>query len=279
MDLSEKINNLRGLLGGTLLLLVTVVGAWPGLQDWWKEKDFFYEKVLIKSIAFVKDVPADVLLFVAGKPVDELYYFQIRLGNEGGDPVQPEDFKSAIVVGLGEATPVTFEIEQEVPEGLDGSLLPVSAVVDGKIHIDPMLLNPGDQLLLSGYAVGGKPQITVTSRISGIEAVRLREGDEGDRHYLVALLFGALSIVLAGLVLPFSELKGASQYQKVVSFLIFGYLLFMSVSFFVHFMNDTGLNRWWIVIIVMTIYGIASAVGERLTSSDDTEDSIKRPSS
>ena len=131
----------------------------------------------------------------------------LAIGNIGNVPVARHDFETPLGVALGSATVLDATVSRTRPTDLQ-ALLTHS---DGKLALQPLLLNPGDSLelqcLLDGHI--GAVDVVPTGRISGVSSLPLLSvpRTSWDEPYRVSRIESAISIgaaaIFAGvLVMP-----------------------------------------------------------------------------
>ncbi|GAB2876487.1 hypothetical protein [Streptomyces mayteni] len=109
--------------------------------------------------------------------------FKLKLANTGRAPITPDDFSAPISITFGNLCRFVggaIEVNRgAVEEFVQSDSLELSG---GILKISPFLLNPGDQITLSGILNGipAEEGITISGRIAGVETfARLAPEDGG----------------------------------------------------------------------------------------------------
>ncbi|GAA1719222.1 hypothetical protein GCM10009745_80230 [Kribbella yunnanensis] len=160
--------------------------------------------------------------------------FKLRLANTGMAPIQPSDFSSTLNIDFGprcELLGGSITVSRGRADEFLGS---ESAVLDhGCLKLTPFLLNPRDEITISGMLNGVLPEdgIAVSGRVTGMETfVRLRARERGPRAELVvnSLLHDSLEhqpiapdvdvkIFVLPKFLPFEDLGSAPRGGRGIS--------------------------------------------------------------
>lgn len=151
-----------------------------------------------------------------GETIDQVESLTLRFENSGDVPIEIGDYDGDIVIKFAEATSIlSTALSGVTPE----SLTPGISSDANVLSVRPLLLNPGDQFLVSLFASGEPSAPEIIARIKGIQRVSLipqKERRELHRNILkggVGVLGVLLYFYLAGLLL-FSE-RGAAKPRMV----------------------------------------------------------------
>jgi hypothetical protein len=150
-----------------LTLLVTVVGIWAA-----------YARRPRRALAYVgpsvpplffnphphQKLDLDLTVLLDGQPIKDPHVFMLHLVNTGNQPIRPEDFEHELIIDFGYGAEVVDVNVTGYPPSI-----PTMAMWSGPhIEVQPLLLNPGDTLEISGVVAQPNGLPSVTARIAGI---------------------------------------------------------------------------------------------------------------
>jgi hypothetical protein len=92
----------------------------------------------------------------------------LALVNTGTRAINQQDFEAALEITVSD--PVTI-LRAEVSEAEPPDLRPTLQASDAKVTVQPLLLNPGDRILIAVLTAGGTPTFAARARISGVPRV------------------------------------------------------------------------------------------------------------
>ncbi|MCX4907637.1 hypothetical protein [Streptomyces sp. NBC_00878] len=108
--------------------------------------------------------------------------FKLKLANTGRGPILPSDFAGPMSINFGELCRFVggaIEVNRGAIDDFIGS--DSLELREGVLKVDPFLLNPGDQITLSGILNGivADEGITISGRVAGVETFVRLEPDSG----------------------------------------------------------------------------------------------------
>ncbi|WP_344836079.1 hypothetical protein [Kribbella ginsengisoli] len=183
-------------------ILAVIAAALTGITLLWQKRGTGFKRVHYTAacdqllldrdddaLASFLSGPVSVHLEPSGTKLVWPMAFKLRLANTGMAPIQPGDFSSTLNIDFGRYCELLGGSITVNRGRADEFLGTDSAVLDhGCLKLTPFLLNPGDEITISGMLNGVVPDegIVVSGRVTGMEAfVRLRAQDRGPRAKLV----------------------------------------------------------------------------------------------
>lgn len=170
----------------------------------------------------------------------------IGLKNSGTSPITVEDFSAPFKIMLGEGVSLlSAEITKQYPENLDAQVVRSSEALE----LSPVLLNPGDWILIKVLTTGRNVRVKPVSRIVGIS--NHKELNRGVRASLgelrnLAVNAGLFSIIGLGLWMLgyFDVVDKEFAKMGLASFglIVFG-LLLLSVRWLIGVVSNNS-NRY-----------------------------------
>lgn len=105
---------------------------------------------------------------VDGVAVNNIFIMFIELSNSGNVPIERGDFDSPVTVDFEPpALIISVVVESEEPEGIGASL----AVQQNSVTLDPLLLNPGDKVILKFILSSESKKFRISGRVVGVKAI------------------------------------------------------------------------------------------------------------
>lgn len=168
-----------------------------------EDRQLAYQVVSLTEISSIKSEHLPGLqISYGGDPIEQGGIVTLKLSNIGDSPIYPREFDGPIDISLGAKTNfIDSIIVSTSPENLK----PNVSVSKGVIKIQPLLLNPHDEMTIQAIAKGELRNIRVSGRIGGIkEITNASESKKGLLEGLSWLLFlyGLLCLVAYSLVGP-----------------------------------------------------------------------------
>lgn len=125
----------------------------------------FYETRLL---SLSSELATRVQILFDGVRVENVSLVVLALKNSGNRPILATDFQDPVDVSFSDgATPLSMEISRQVPQNLDAQV----EISDDGLRINPLLLNPGDYLIVKVLAAGETVEVTAKTRVIGISAL------------------------------------------------------------------------------------------------------------
>ena len=149
------------ILGVVLMALIYFLGR--------TEKALSYTDISIANvIEMLQELAPDMEFAYGGEILPDLTVHWITLRNSGNVPIRPTDFEREIEIDFGPESKVHgADIEHTWPENLAPEL--ITGV--SNVAIEPLLLNPGDDIALRMYVSGGEGAPNVDARIAGVSTI------------------------------------------------------------------------------------------------------------
>lgn len=102
-----------------------------------------------------------------GRAVRNLHLLVFGLRNSGHRAIAAGDFERHLTISFGEGQIVSAEVSSQLPSNIDARI----SISESRIHLQPLLLNPGDQLLIQVLLSAARPTSSVDVRILDISAL------------------------------------------------------------------------------------------------------------
>jgi hypothetical protein len=107
-----------------------------------------------------------------GRVMNDVYSSAVEITNTGTKPILPQDIEGNMSIGL---TGRTKLLQAQIVSRHPASLAPIISNSDTAFSISPLLLNPGDRILIATLTDGGFPAFEPKIRIAGIPQVSIQE--------------------------------------------------------------------------------------------------------
>jgi len=119
-----------------------------------------------RPLSIADELSSRVTVQLDGTPVGNLHLLVFGLKNSGHRAVLPQDFAKAFSIAFSNGKVVSAEIASQHPKNLGAQL----TVQEHWVELHPVLLNPGDQLLVQILLSSTKPDWKVDARVVDIPA-------------------------------------------------------------------------------------------------------------
>lgn len=186
--------------------------AWALWERGRRRKDLQYDVVSKAPLVSVsEEARGRIKVLFDEEPVSSVSLAIIQITNRGS-PIPSVEFESPLTVSMGaDSRIMSVEVMERQPDNLGVEL----SVDNGRIQIEPLLLNSGDSFTFKVIGTGFADNIEVEGRIVGIKEVRSR-GPELSRARLARIglmsaLAGMTVAVIAGVVTGRETLFTASS--------------------------------------------------------------------
>ncbi len=121
-----------------------------------------------KLVAIADEVTSRVSIQLDGRSVSNVYMVEFGIKNSGNQPILRDNFDEPFRINFLKGTSViSAEVTRIHPETLAASV----SIQPGSIVVDPLLLNPGDYLVIQALTSGNRPEHTAKGRIVGVSSV------------------------------------------------------------------------------------------------------------
>lgn len=246
---------------GIVAIIVTIYAArWTFISDI-NAKSLTASVISNSALTNRKiDHSAAIKILIDNRPVENPHAVTIKLINDGSKPIMPSDFEDSISIELGNSTAIeSASVKDAGKTGLD----PKYSVIDKKLYIDPLLLNPGDAIAIELISGGGNPIPLFRTRIAGVKSISMSNPEKNNilhtfRHLILAL--ACLYVILAFLLDPIKKHSGTKWGIRILSAI----MLTLSGSIFIAILPDAFQMKdnsiWQSMIFVVPICLLAAAV-------------------
>lgn len=232
--------------GGSFLLLLTVPALatlWPYLKQ--SNKALQYRVTSVSPLGVSQAAGfKDLRLMKGDRVVESPYLATVKVSNSGDVAITEADFASPITIkpslslfkkfflsdlasrAGSEKLPYTFGPGafdmSRAPTFIDARIAGASPsnipaklkVLTDSVEILPVLLNPGDTVLVELLVSGGTPAFGVDARIAGVKAV---EEEQSPRNWLPRFRAGSLFLVACFMLLVAWVARQLSRAETVVA--------------------------------------------------------------
>lgn len=120
-----------------------------------------------RPIAIADELSSRVTVQLDGQTVEHLHLQVYGLKNSGHRPIAQTDFERPLSIAFEAGRIVSAEIATQRPTNL-GAQLTIST---SRIELAPLLLNPGDRLLIQVLLSSAKPASTLDARIFDVPSI------------------------------------------------------------------------------------------------------------
>lgn len=112
-------------------------------------------------------IASRITVLFEGRQIGELHLMVIGLKNSGTEPILAADFTQPIIFNANAGTKIlSAEITKQSPLNLGFTL----KFGESAIHLDSVLLNAGDHVVLQAVLSGSEPTVTSNLRVVGVTA-------------------------------------------------------------------------------------------------------------
>jgi hypothetical protein len=127
-------------------------------------KELTYAKQVTQLVSIHDEGLGRISIHYEDEPVERAYLIELSLRNSGNVPIVEDDFDRPFTVTFGRATPMTLDIGETKPPELNPSL----EMDENSVSIQPLLLNPGDELTFKVLVRDFDGEATLHGRIVGV---------------------------------------------------------------------------------------------------------------
>ncbi|MBB3180088.1 hypothetical protein [Variovorax sp. Sphag1AA] len=213
---------------GIVLALLSIVATFA-VYLWQRQtKELAFGVVSSRRpIAIADELSSRVTVHVDGKPVENLRLMVFGLKNSGHRAIAVADFERPLSVAFGGGQIVSAEIASQHPKNLGAEL----SFSNSNVVLSPMLLNPGDQLLIQVLLSAAKPEWSLDARIVDVPSIAPINAAPRLPPFFQSAMPESIAFVLALAVGAFLLEK-----EKKGSVMLFGLAAFMLII--------SGVHRW-----------------------------------
>lgn len=120
-----------------------------------------------RPLAIADEMSSRVTVHLDGKPVGNLHLLVYALRNSGHKAITESDFVRPLSINFNSGEVVSAEIASQLPSNLSAKL----KLTQDRVELAPLLLNPGDQLLIQVLLSSSKPSGTLDARIREVSEI------------------------------------------------------------------------------------------------------------
>jgi len=121
-----------------------------------------------KLVAIADEVTSRVSIQLDGHPVSNVYMFEFGIKNSGNQPILRDNFDEAFQIHF---EPETSILSAQVTRVHPSTLAVSMSRKAHSIVIEPLLLNPGDHLVIQSLTSGKRPNCSAKARIASISSL------------------------------------------------------------------------------------------------------------
>ncbi|MCR4305253.1 MAG: hypothetical protein NUV63_13705 [Gallionella sp.] len=191
----------------------------------------------------------DIGLWYGKKVIENGGLLTVRLGNTGNVPLYANEFDGPITIQL--KAPSRF-IAAKAIEVKPKNLVPKIGMSTNVLKIDPMLLNPSDEMLIQTIVQGELSSIEISARIGGVSEATDLKGIRDKTFKKISwilLAYGFLSFVGYSLIGPVILRSKTDSKQHDLSrsgaILLVALVLLPGVWALVYFSEVQGMEMGW----------------------------------
>lgn len=183
---------------GVLLALVAIAVAVVIYYRQTQRKELAFGSLSVRSLLTVSEELANrVVVSFDGERVENIQLLVLGIKNSGDKPILAADFERVFSVGFGLGSRVlSADVTKQFPSDLAASI----RTIENRVQLSPLLLNPGDYVVVKVLLSADKLDVVSDCRIVGIsrpvplnEGLRLRPGAIRSLG-LKILLFGGIGV-------------------------------------------------------------------------------------
>lgn len=196
-------------LVGILIAAISIIPGYLTLQGI-PNKSLSYKIPYSFSIHPIGiDLVPEMKVTIKGNEITDPYFNVLSIKNTGNVPITRQDFLKKLVLTTENSVQIIIaEIENTSPENIQ-----VNIQFDSdSLIIDPLLLNPNDEINLSIVTEGGLPNFNLRSRIIGITRIAKIESSKSELPIANIIISGIFVVAsLLGLPFLYSKIFGLSN--------------------------------------------------------------------
>ena len=146
-----------------------------------KRKRLTYDYTSGRVANFVDTFGGELKITFAGRPVDDVSVVSLTLKNAGGAPIQRADYEGDLQFRFPESEAlVGIQATRSVPSDLVQRVKLIARNENKSLiffGVEPLLLNPGDQLTMLVLVNKFKNRVTAHGRVVGVSKIERRSVD------------------------------------------------------------------------------------------------------
>lgn len=159
------------------LVLIASIASIVGPLWLWRF-DLQSRALSVTSISSIPLTPAsphitsDLQVSLAGRTLETPYSTIIEISNTGSKPILAAEIEGTIDLQVSAKSKI---IQAQIIKKQPNSLLPTLTITAQTASLQPLLLNPGDQITVAILTESGKPMLLPRARIAGVPEIELIE--------------------------------------------------------------------------------------------------------
>lgn len=182
------------------VVVALATAAWALRERRHRRKDLQYNVISRAPLVSVsEEAKGRIKILYDDTPVSNVSLAIVKVTNRGS-PIPSADFESPLTVSMGaESEIMSAEVMEKQPDSLDVAF----SAENGKIQIEPLLLNSGDFFTLKVIGTNFADNIEVVARILGVREVTSAASDLARQRYakIVMCSISVLDIIGGGLII------------------------------------------------------------------------------
>lgn len=201
-----------------------------------RKKRLSYRIRWIKELVSVDDaVRGSVKVSFNDAPVEKVHFVALSLYNTGGLSISKTDYETPISIQFGEQSQVlTASVGETRPKNLPVKL----GITEKTVTLEPILLNPGDSLLLSCLVNRlDQKNIGIHGRIVGLSDIKVLPDSDSTRKQARILRFVGFVFYGCGLLIVGRFCYSLSQLHIEIPTLEVGLFLILMSNPLLYFSN------------------------------------------
>jgi hypothetical protein len=109
----------------------------------------------------------DIEIKIEGKNTNTLVLYTLRISNSGSEPILKDDFERPVFIDVREDSKIYLaKVKKKIPNNISIKM----ELIDNKVMIEPMLLNPEDEFELELFSSSIEYPV-IDARIAGVPAI------------------------------------------------------------------------------------------------------------
>ena len=185
-----------------------------------------------RPLAIADELSSRVTVLLDGRSVGNLHLLVFGLKNSGHRAVAPTDFERNLSIKFSDGAVISAEISAETPPNLYAQL----CVSDDKVDLQPLLLNPGDFLLIQVLVSSAKPDYVMNARVLDVSTF----APVNTTPRLPPLLQSGLPLMM-GVLLAFGVANFFATGNRLESYYWFGFaVITLAMGLVMRFRDGSG---------------------------------------
>jgi hypothetical protein len=205
--------------------------------------------------------PGRLELSIDGQPLASPYFSLIEVENTGKRPIAAADFEGPIEIRVASGQTIA---RARVTESIPGDLEAKLVTEREKLLIHPLLLNPGDRLIIGVITSGSPPKYSTRARIAGVTSAAINDVSSQKRSHRkqIALGVSGFALLVASMLFFWRtlELKGTFVRTRAALF-VAPITFFLGECAVIFLLDGYGYGEFWqSLFIILLLSAIAGGV-------------------